>query len=881
MQLERLITEYFLNRSDKLANAAPWGKPCPIEVNGDLACVLGAHLGEAPHNAKHLPSNTPPKLAAIDRVGTYTPTPDGLTRWLCFDADGKGHADALDDPLGFAEEIIDALKRWDIPSHLEQSGGGRGFHVWVFFDELVTARAARRLAFQVIPVAFLVDGSRADPKRNKGIEVFPKTDEAVGDGLGNMVWLPWWSRAPEDCGEFYKPDGKLWTSYRPGGFARASAKRVRQIAESLQAAEQNENKKRNACFPSSGSDGWSEWRQDVLQRLDLASVYGDALTGKDAGKGWLKCRDPSSPSGDRDPSASVATYGAREAERGSFHSFREERTLSVFDFLVEYGGCVDRMAAFRRVAELTGTDMPPPKRADAAHREEPPPPEDPPAWLDAPPPGKPKKSKLPTIAINGRQITDIIREAWEAVRQNEKPKLYVRNHELVRILKAPGGSRIHALTKDGAFGALARSARWVRCKEGKDGSYNVDDVPPEKLPGDLLAYPHPSIPRLQSIVQSPIFDYDGRLIDLPGYDEASGIYHDKQIDIDPIPDEPTMTDVDRSRMLITDDLFVDFPFCSRADFAGAFGALILPFVRAMISSSTPIHLIESPTAGSGKGLIADLICLVFTGRTADVMVLPQDDEEARKRITAILRLGKPIISFDNLPFGSKSATLAAALTAHTWADRVLGKSEIVEIDNRATWLITVNNPDLNIDLARRCVRLRIDPDEARPWERQDFKHPVIREWTRDHRAEIVRALLILIRFWVVRGMPRGDRILGSFDHWSRIIGGILDTIGVPGFLENASELYDQADIDSSEWLEFVQHWWQRHNDRGVTSSLLVEMARDAQLVPSIRGDRGESSQRIRLGKGLARMRGRVVGEWKIDRSFDKGTKAQMYKLLRI
>ena len=891
MHLAKLITDYFLNRTDKLANQAPWGKPCPIEVNGDLDQVLAAHLGERPHNSKHLPSNSPSKLAAIDRVGSYTPAPDGKTAWLCFDCDGKGHADALDDPLGVSETIIDALAKWDLPSHLEQSGGGRGFHVWVFFDAMVEARAARALAFQVTPEAKLVDGGFADPKRNKGIEIFPKTDQAVGEGLGNMVWLPWWCGAAQDCGEFYLLKGEQWISYRPEKFLRASATRVAGIAESLQAADDNETQKRKAATLPAGSSGWSEWRRGVLQRLDLRSIYGDALTGKNDGKGWLTCRDPSSPSGDRNPSASVAD-SAREAERGTFHSFREERTLSVFDYLVEYGGASDEMDAFRRVAELTNTPMPPPKKSQLnLDRSEPPMPDEPPGWLDRdgdrlaeqpPTPGAPKKDPgLPEIVTNGRQVTDIIRDAWEAVRRNEKPKLYVRNFELVRIRKSPSGSRITVLSKDGAFGALARSARWVRIKSTDKGEYYVDDKPPHDLAADLLSYPHPSIPRLQSIVQSPIFDYDGRLIDLPGFDEPSGIYHDKQIELAPVSDAPSIPEVDAARALIADDLFVNFPFCTRADFAGAVGALLLPFIRAMISSSTPIHLIEAPTVGSGKGLIADLICLVFTGRTADVMTLPRDDEEARKRITAVLRLGKPIVSFDNLPFGSKSEALAAAITAHTWADRVLGKSEIIEMDNRATWLVTVNNPDLNIDLARRCVRIRIDPERARPWERQSFKHPVIREWTRDHRAELVHAVLTLIRYWVTKGMPRGDRVLGSFDHWSRIVGGVLDTIGIPGFLENADELYDQADLDSSEWLEFVRYWWGRHNVAGCTAGVLVNMARDEGLVPSVRGDRGETSQRIRLGKGLARMRGRVIGDWKIERTFDTKTKAQMYQLSEV
>ena len=46
---------------------------------------------------------------------------------------------------------------------------------------------------------------------------------------------------------------------------------------------------------------WHQWRSDALARLDLEAIYGDVLTGKSKGNGWLEARDPASPSGDRDP----------------------------------------------------------------------------------------------------------------------------------------------------------------------------------------------------------------------------------------------------------------------------------------------------------------------------------------------------------------------------------------------------------------------------------------------------------------------------------------------------------------------------------------------------------------------------------------------------
>jgi hypothetical protein len=72
--------------------------------------------------------------------------------------------------------------------------------------------------------------------------------------------------------------------------------------------------------------------------------------------------------------------------------------------------------------------------------------------------------------------------------------------------------------------------------------------------------------------------------------------------------EPTAADLDRARALIVDDLLIDFPFVSDPDRAHAVALFLLPFVRELIAGPTLLHLIEAPTMGSGKGLLADGGC---------------------------------------------------------------------------------------------------------------------------------------------------------------------------------------------------------------------------------------------------------------------------------
>jgi hypothetical protein len=59
--------------------------------------------------------------------------------------------------------------------------------------------------------------------------------------------------------------------------------------------------------------------------------------------------------------------------------------------------------------------------------------------------------------------------------------------------------------------------------------------------------------------------------------------------------------------------------------------------------------------------------------------------------------------------------------------------------------MTGNNPNLHLELTRRCIRVRIDPRVDRPWKRSVFKHPEITTWAKENRSALVGAIVTLIR----------------------------------------------------------------------------------------------------------------------------------------
>jgi hypothetical protein len=253
-------------------------------------------------------------------------------------------------------------------------------------------------------------------------------------------------------------------------------------------------------------------------------------------------------------------------------------------------------------------------------------------------------------------------------------------------------------------------------------------------------------------------------------------------------------------------------------------------LRPAIDGPVPLFAIDSPEKGSGKSLLADLISILATGREAARQTAPSAtaEEEWRKRITAVLSRGEPIALLDNVEHPLRSANLAAVLTSIWWQDRLLGKTLQLELPARAVWLATGNNLRLVGDLARRCIWIRIDAREARPWQRTGFRHPDLLAWTKRRRPEIVAALLTVVRAWVEAECPgaeAGTPQLGSYESWREIVGGVLGVAGVPGFLGNLAQFYEQVDTEATQWTAFLSEWHRRFAENPITVRSLYQARR--------------------------------------------------------
>jgi len=505
-----LLRRYFFNRRDRVAALMPWGNPHPIEGGEHLEALLLAHVGggNAPKAvARYSNRHGSIKLESGHyRIGSYTPDQAGNTRWLCLDFDGgSDHADSLIDSEAAAQAAVRACEEWGLPSYLERSGGGAGWHVWVFFTSPVPAKDARRLGFAIAPRNCpLVSGGMADVRRGSGIELFPKVDELKGKKprLGNMIWCPFWFGAPSGANEFYRLEQDGRVVFTPDSFETVSPERLAEMLEILPGKTDGHSVapethalevvpsvggedpavqaclkavEKNSAAGDSAPSSWKAWRDKALVALPLESIYGPWLTGVKSSESWLECRDPGSPSGDRNPSAGVAD-GTGDAPRGTFHSFRDQSNLSVFDFLMKHGQAASFSEAVRKIAGFSGVPLPDDERKPNGH-------------------GPPARSRAyPEIVVNNRQLRSILWDSWQVVNaeNGRHPFLFLRAGRCVRLNLAVSPPQIEGVDPVYMHGRLLRLAEWVR--ETEEGVFAA--VPPHDVSRDMAGAPDPGLPPL-------------------------------------------------------------------------------------------------------------------------------------------------------------------------------------------------------------------------------------------------------------------------------------------------------------------------------------------------------------------------------------------------
>lgn len=478
------------------------------------------------------------------------------------------------------------------------------------------------------------------------------------------------------------------------------------------------------------------------------------------------------------------------------------------------------------------------------------------------------------IIISGRHLRKKTDDALRAlIKANEPARIFRHAGGLSRIeVTEEGQPIIRSLNESAARGELARVADWFTVPANE--KIMIPTAPPVDVVRDLLFLPeHRGIPMIRSITENPVIRQDGSILKTKGYDRETFLYYypSGEMELPEIPESPTENDIKSSRLLL-EEVFCDFPFDSQISRTNILAAMITPIARPLIKGPTPLCVIDKPQVGSGASLIATVIAVISTGRSAAVMTAPRDPDEWRKTIVSTLMQGRGVVLIDNIEGSLYDSNLAAVLTATTFSARILGSNDVKDFPNLASWMATGNNVALGGDLPRRAYLVRIDAGVARPWLRDanKFKHPELEKWVTENRGKILAAILTMARAWIVAGKPLPEDLprLGGYESWVRVIGGILSYAGIKGFLGNLSEMYERNDVETPLWTAFVAGWYDRFHDREITGSELLRAISESQdfetLLPIDPPHRDKKTGVVddggftrKLGKALAARKGRI------------------------
>ncbi|OGV63358.1 MAG: hypothetical protein A3K19_29140 [Lentisphaerae bacterium RIFOXYB12_FULL_65_16] len=447
---------------------------------------------------------------------------------------------------------------------------------------------------------------------------------------------------------------------------------------------------------------------------------------------------------------------------------------------------------------------------------------------------QPVRPRRPQIMLPGgaRPNIEFVREVSAVIGPHHS--LFIRGGELVAVEAGEvGAPEFVTLTPAAAVSELELFATFAR--PGKDGE-TVPATLPEAVARMLLAAPEfdrrmPAIKRLCDYPQ-PIM-HAGKIVLPPlGYSAELQTWTRE--------DAPTLERFATPAAACTAlaEILSDFCFAAGPEdkpelfSAAALAYLLTAHCRLLFEPErAPLFYAEGNRPGCGKDLLLGLAVVLTQGTLPTFFPPVKDADESRKRLFSLARAGSRFYLLSNAKGHLEDSSLEEACTSPVIGDRVLGESTNRSFPNTAIYGLSGNGLTYSEDLARRCLRLRLEY-HGESTETRTFEHPDLYGFALARRGRYLGALQSLVSHWQAAGCADGSKRKASFTRWAAVIGGILE----------AADIYNPIGEDDiiTAPTEEVQHmrkllaaWNEARGAAEVDAGTVRELARENELFPWI------------------------------------------------
>lgn len=318
--------------------------------------------------------------------------------------------------------------------------------------------------------------------------------------------------------------------------------------------------------------------------------------------------------------------------------------------------------------------------------------------------------------------------------------------------------------------------------------------------------------------------------------------------------------------------YSEFCFKDEQDKSNAIAAAITPFCRGLFSSfcvRTPPGFYKGNRPRVGKDCAAGVTGIIYEGYSLSEPPISSgessnnNNEELRKKLMSAFMAGRRRMHFANNKGKINNSVFEAVITENVWSDRLLGGNKIGKFNNEIDYSLSGNtNVTLTPDLEDRClfINLFLDIENAND---RTFKNPDLHKWVLGNRGKLLSAFYSLVKNWVKMGGKKGSVPFASFQEWSNIIGGIMESAGYKNPCNR--DVNTQLSVNDPEkdyMKQIYEYFYDKYPNKIINRKTMIDIIKDTHtdldVFPYL--DFDKKSGQMKLASIINSFNGRILSK---------------------